>query len=104
MSIRISNLRLALDEPEAELGTRVVRLLGIAPEAVKRWRILRKSLDGRDKNLLRFVYSIEMELEEDEMRLARIAQRRAAREVRIEPYCESPFSIPAPGQRPLAHR
>ena len=75
MSIRISNLRLALDEPEAELGTRVVRLLGIAPEAVKRWRILRKSLDGRDKNLLRFVYSIEMELEEDEMRLARIAQR-----------------------------
>jgi len=60
MPIRVSNLRLRLDEPEAELSGHLARLLGLAPEDLPPWRILRKSLDARDKDALQFVYTAEV--------------------------------------------
>ncbi len=54
MALRVSNLHLKLDEPESALPERLARLLGLVPEDLVRWRILRKSLDARDKADLRF--------------------------------------------------
>ncbi len=56
MSIRISNLGVPIDEPESELPIHLARTLGILPSEMQGWRLLRKSLDVRDKRLLRFVY------------------------------------------------
>jgi hypothetical protein len=47
MALRISNVRLSVDEPEANLPARLARILGVKPGALGRWRILRKSLDAR---------------------------------------------------------
>ena len=55
MSLRVSNIRLRLDEPEAALVGRLAPILGVAPDTLRQWRILRKSLDARDKSALRFV-------------------------------------------------
>jgi uncharacterized FAD-dependent dehydrogenase len=104
MPLRISNLRLFLDEPESSLGDHVAHALGIAPSEIVRWRILRKSLDTRDKDALHFVYSVELTLAEEEARVLR-ASRSARREnLRIERYHEVSFTIPKPGARSLAHR
>ncbi len=105
MAIRISNLRLGLDEPEAALEDQLARVLGLAPAALGRWRILRKSLDARVKEALHFVYTAEVQppVGEDEPRLVAHA-RRKQRDVRIEQHAEPGFRLPPPGGVPLRHR
>ena len=64
MPIRIANIRLSIDESEAALPGRLAQILGLAPHAPLHWRILRKSLDTRDKTAPRFVYTVEVTLPE----------------------------------------
>jgi uncharacterized FAD-dependent dehydrogenase len=108
MSIRISNIRLGLDEPEAALPEQLGRVLNLQPEAWQRWRILRKSLDARDKHALQFVYTLEVTLPEDEEKQAELARQtlrsRTTQEARIEIHSEASFRMPEPGQRSLHHR
>jgi uncharacterized FAD-dependent dehydrogenase len=104
MPVRISNLRLHLDEPEAALAEHAARILGVRPEALRQWRILRKSLDARGQDFLRFVYTVEAALHEDEERVVRSAASVTRQDIRIEPYREPPFDMPRPGLRPLPER
>jgi uncharacterized FAD-dependent dehydrogenase len=104
MSLRVTNLRLALDEPEAVLPERLSCALGLDPAALSRWRILRKSLDARDSSRLQFVYTVEVHAPEDEPRLLATRRWRPPADVRVERHVESPFVMPHPGSRPLAQR
>ena len=87
MSVRVSNLRLRLDEPEAELAGHLARLLGLARDALPPWRILRKSLDARDKDDLRFVYSAEVSADDDVLARATVGvgAERAQVDVDVDP-------------------
>jgi uncharacterized protein len=104
MAIRISNLRLDLDEPEAALHEHLARVLGVAPTELGAWRILRKSLDARVKDSLHFVYTAEVQPPEKEAepRLVTLA-RRKYRDVRVEQHTEPAFHLPALGTAPLRH-
>src|SRR6516162_9382010 len=104
MALRISNVRLSVDEPEANLPARLARVLGVKPEALGRWRILRKSLDARDKDALQFVYTAEVTAPEDEARLLAHASCTPHPAARIDRYEEEPFEVPRPGVLPLEHR
>jgi uncharacterized FAD-dependent dehydrogenase len=104
MPIRISNLRTALDEPEATLAARVVRALGIRESELDHWRILRKSLDTRQKDALRFVYTLEATVKGNEEQIVRLVDPEQVHEARIDLYHEPEFRMPVPGRRPLAHR
>src|SRR5256885_1677589 len=104
MPLRVSNLRLGIDQPETSLQERLARVLGLRPEEVQRWRILRKSLDARDAPSLHFVYSAEVALPWDEARLADLARRRSHADVRVDLFEEPPFVLPSPGVEPLAER
>src|SRR5438128_11591949 len=103
MPLRLSNLRLALDEPEIGLMDQLARILNVAPSEIHNWRILRKSLDSRDKEALRFVYTVEVSLHGEEERIAHAARTKRGKS-RIELYREPSFTLPAPGARYLAHR
>src|SRR5688572_18008792 len=96
MSLRVSNLRLPVEEPEASLPAHLARALGVTPGDLTRWRVLRKSLDVRDKRRLRFVYNFEVELPAD--------ARPAHPSAQVEPYDDPPFSMPEPGAEPLSER
>jgi uncharacterized FAD-dependent dehydrogenase len=104
MTLRISNVRLGVDEPEAILPARLAGILGLAPDALSHWRILRKSLDARDKDHLRFVYTAEVSGPTDEARVVALASRTSHPTARIDRYVEPPFEVPAPGSHPLPHR
>ena len=65
MGIRVSNLRLPVEEPEAALPNHLARVLGVSAPELTRWRIVRKALDLRDKRHLRFVYNFEVDLPTD---------------------------------------
>jgi len=103
MSVRISNVRLSVEESEEALPGRLAAILGLAPEELPRWRILRKSLDARDKDALQFVYAAEVVLAESEVSSA-LVRRPADPAVRIDLYREEPFTMPPPGARPLPQR
>jgi uncharacterized FAD-dependent dehydrogenase len=103
MSLRLSNVRVRVDEPEAQLPERLARLLGVRRDELLGWRILRKSLDYRDKDDLHYVYTAEVTLPADEPALARAPQAKRAA-VRVDRYEEEPFVAPPPGARPLERR
>jgi uncharacterized FAD-dependent dehydrogenase len=104
MPIRITNLSLPLDAPESGLPEQLGRILGIAPAHVRSWRILRKSLDARVKDHLRFVYTVEAALLEGEERVAALARPAGRPPPRVELHAEEPFIMPSPGTRPLTDR
>jgi uncharacterized FAD-dependent dehydrogenase len=104
MSLRVSNLRLGLDEPEAALPGHLARVLGLQREEVAQWRILRKSLDARHRGALQFVYTAEITLPEEEARIARLAKRAGSVRAIVERHEEAPFVMPPPGDMPLEHR
>lgn len=99
MALRVSNVLLAVDEPEEALPRKLARRLGVAERDVLRWRILRKSLDARSRHDLKFVYTAVVELPDEERRLARLTQRDSVD--RFEPV---PFHDPEPGDEPLNDR
>ena len=97
MSLRVSNLRLPIEEPEASLPTHLARVLGVSPTDLGPWRIVRKALDVRDKRHMRFVYNFEVETP--------VAPRSQTHPVaQIELYHEPPFAMPEPGHEPLRER
>ncbi|HEX4591606.1 MAG TPA: FAD-dependent oxidoreductase, partial [Gemmataceae bacterium] len=102
MPIRVTNLRLSLDEPLDTLPEHLGRLLGVAPSSLD-WRILRKSLDTRDKRDIHFVCNAEVRVPADEARVVELARRRPGG-AKVELHAEPPFELPEPGDRPLTHR
>jgi hypothetical protein len=104
MSIRVFNVRLSLDEAEATLGKRLAGILRVPESDLGTWRILRKSLDARDKDRITFVYSLVANVPDQEARIAQLASRDAGQEPRIEFYSEPAFFMPEPGTRPMKHR
>ena len=104
MPLRVSNIRLRWDEPETILPVRLARILGLKPEDLTSWRILRKSLDARDKDALKFVYAAEVSLPDAEEYLSRRAERRAWQDTPVDLYQEPPFVVPESGTEPLEHR
>ena len=97
MSLRVSNLRLPVEEPEANLPAHLARSLGLTPADLGRWRVVRKALDLRDKHQLRFVYNFEVDLPGG-------ARPRAGSAAQVEEFSEPPFAMPEPGAAPLPHR
>ena len=103
MPIRLTNIRMSIEEPELGLLDRAAHALDVLPTDIERWRILRKSLDARDKSQIVYVYSVEVNLPEREPTLVQQATRRRS-EVAAELFAEPPFEMPAPGSEPLPER
>src|SRR5687767_1063721 len=102
MPLRLGNVRLGLDESETALAEHLARALGMRPADITRWRILRKSLDAREKDDLAFVYSAEVVVPDESGLLARLPKRSSP--VTIEPFQEPPFEMPPAGDVPLERR
>jgi uncharacterized FAD-dependent dehydrogenase len=100
MALRVSNLQLPVEEPEANLPRHLARALGVTPGDLGRWRILRKALDVRDKRHLRFVYNFEVDLPPD----PNVAGYRPHHTAQVDEFDDPPFAMPPPGDTPLPHR
>lgn len=101
MSLRIANLRLPVEAPEAELTALAARKLGVDQQDLVRWRILKKSLDARSARNLQFVYTTVVDLPEDILQSPRVQQRLRDDVVVFQPPV---FDDPDPGREPLEHR
>src|SRR5580704_11113475 len=100
MPLKISNIRLPVEEPESSLADAVARRLGIKSDEMTQWRILRKSLDARSRTGLRFVYSAVVHLPEENWRFA----GNDAPAADIQWFAPSRFEEPLSGEQPLVER
>lgn len=97
MPVRVSNLRTPVDEPFEALPKRLAAAIGIPEKELPSWRVVRKSLDLRDKKALQFVYNAEIDLKEPRL-------PTQAPGIKIEYVPAEVFSLPQPGSTPLKHR
>ena len=71
--IRINELRLPLDHAPAALPTAAAERLGIAESSIRKLVVFKRSHDARKKNALLFVYTVDLEVDNEESVLARFA-------------------------------
>src|SRR4051812_23754488 len=98
MSLKLSNIRRPVEEPESELPAAIARRLKIQPHNIARWRILRKSLDARSRKDLSFVYSVIVDLHEDDAHAIR------GNPSEVDRFVAQTFDDPEPGDKPLSGR
>ena len=99
MTLRVSNIRMPVEEPEDSLRTRLARRLGIPVTDLVRWRILRKSLDARSRHDLKFVYSAAVELTNEQAQFKKLKEQHE-----IDLYIPRQFNNPTPGDEPMQER
>lgn len=99
MQVRLTNLRLPVEIAESELPRHLGQKLGVRQDQLSGWRILRKSLDARSRNDLRFVYSVAVTLPEDPQLTRRLSKKKD-----IETFVPASFDDPESGPEPLPLR
>ena len=102
MPIYVRDITLELDEPEDRLVEKVARRLKVGPAAIRAYAVVRRSLDARHRDEIRFVHCLEVALDDsvpDENRL--VTRLNRADVSLLEPAF---LSDPAPGCVPMRHR
>lgn len=102
MPLKVSNIRLPVEEPETALAEAIARRVGLKSDELTRWRILRKSLDARSPRDLQFVYSAVVDLPDESQRFSRLEPSTANDEVQW--FSPRLFDEPEPGRDPLPER
>jgi hypothetical protein len=98
---RISQIKLALGEPKELLVKKIEKKLSNNVK-IREYKIVKESIDARDKGDIRFVYTVDFDVE----------QRQGARKITLKPDPKKNLSIapdmsykaPKPGVRELKHR
>ena len=98
---RISQIKLAVNEPKELLPKKIKKKLGNSIK-IKEYRIVKESIDARDKGDIRFVYTVDFDVE----------QSQGVRKTKLKPDPKKNLSIapdlsykaPEPGVRELKHR
>lgn len=98
---RISQIKLALNEPKELIVKKIEKKLSNNIK-IKEYKIVKESIDARDKGDIKFVYTVDFDVE----------QRQGVRKIALKPDPKKNLSIapdmsykaPEPGVRELKHR
>src|SRR5690606_4785877 len=93
--LKISNVRLPVGEDEASLQERCARQARVHVDQILSLRILRKSLDIRDKRNLEYVYTAAVSVADESS---------VPRSQFVAPFSAKTYELPEPGDTPLEHR
>ena len=87
--ISVRNIRLGIDDSEAKLKTLAAKELGIFEREIVTYTITKKSLDARKKNDIHWLYSIAVEVRNEERALRRTKSKNVC------PYEKFEYEIPS---------
>ncbi len=100
--IRISQFKLDVGHTEADLKTKICRVLRIKDEAILSYTRKKQSLDARKKPQLFYVYTVDVEVK-NENELKKRIKRQNVSNIQFQPK-EKAYFIEVRGAKPLAHR
>ena len=84
MAIRINNIGLSIDEDMELLESKAAKKLGVSNRDFIDFKIIKESIDARKKNDIRFNYTVDVTLENEETLMKKIKDK----DVRLEEDCE----------------
>ncbi|MHB1175367.1 MAG: NAD(P)/FAD-dependent oxidoreductase [Sulfuriferula sp.] len=99
--LRITELKLPLDHPEAALRAEILRRLGIADEALLGYTIFRRGHDARKRPLITFTYTLDVEVKDEEVVLRRLKNDRQVARAPDTSYHFVAQAATHPTQRPV---
>lgn len=97
--LRLTEIRLPLDHTENALRTAITERLGIPDKALKAYTIFRRSHDARKKHAVVFIYTIDVEAENETAILARLGNHK-----HIQPTPDMRYRFVARRSAPPASR
>ena len=84
--LRISDIKLGTDDTESDLRKKVLKLLGV--KNVKSFEISKKSIDARKKPDIHYVYSVDVETDNEEYYAKKIKNSQIVKKKTYEfPKC-----------------
>lgn len=95
---RITNIRMRVEEPEEALLQRSAQRLRLAKGDLRRFRILRKSLDARKTDRLEFVYSVVVDVPEGALKPGVLSDSN------VDAFAGKEFDDPHPGGSEMTQR
>ena len=91
--LRIEEIKLTLKEEEGTLASKIQKILGISE--VPRYTLVKKSIDSRDKGNILFIYSVDVDILEDDPRFSRsILEKAEFKKHRVRFVEEFVYDIP----------
>ncbi len=93
---RVTGIRLSLDEDIAELKNKLAKRLGIKEKEILSYRVVRRSVDARKKQMIYFTYTVDVELGDGE---GRVLDRARGPEVTAAPPPWD-FNLPPAAKKP----
>lgn len=94
--IRISQLKLSIAHTEQQLREKIAKILKTGKQSFQ-YEIKKQSLDARQKNDKRFVYTIDVKIENETKIVKKVNDKN------ITLTKEKPYVFPAPGTEELEH-
>ncbi|NJC87528.1 MAG: hypothetical protein FIB02_03195 [Desulfuromonas sp.] len=95
MALWLRDIPLEWGEDPACLPQRVARIVGVTPDRLGNFRIIRRSLDARRKPRLLQVFTVEFGVDDEAGLLLRLSDNP-----RLQTAIETPLPAPAPGTSP----
>ena len=96
--VRVSGLKLSLDEDEALLVIKIAKKLRIRESDILDYKIFRQSVDARKSSMIYFVYTVDVELKDGQS----ILKRMKDKDVTATPDME--YRFVETGRETLKHR
>lgn len=94
-ALRLHQLKLPLDHSDDDLALAVCRRLRLRPEQLRRWTLVKRSVDARRRDGIRLVYSLDVELDLPPARRRRLLERAAA-DPHLQPTPDTRYRLPLP--------
>ena len=73
--IRVPEVKLSLNEDEGLLKIALAKKLKISPDSITSYRIFKKSIDAREKKDIQFVYTLDVELQNEDKVLNKFSKQ-----------------------------
>ena len=96
--IRIRQVKVDILSNENDLLKKISKILNCKIEDIKEYKIIKKSLDARDKNNFMFIYTVDVKIENEN----KILSKLKSKDIFLTPKEEYEFKIT--GTTPVKHR
>ena len=83
MAIRINNIHLSIDEGKELIRKKAAKKLRISKDEIEKINIIKESIDARKKDDIKFIYCVDVKVENEK----RVLKKVRDRDIRLEDEC-----------------